>query len=290
MNIERIGDESYGLGECPIWDPVERVLYFVDCFAGAIIRYVPAGGDFRRWEVGCDYLGSFALREGGGAILVMDDGFHTFDFDTGETSVIAEPEAGQDELCFNDCKVDRQGRLIAVSMHTGSTDPVASVYRVDADLSCSKLDTGLICPNGPCWSLDNKTLYVSDSYGDAIYAYDYDPGNGNATNRRVFLATGDSGGYPDGCTVDAEGYLWSANFDAGNVRRISPDGDVVQVVDVPVKWVASLTFGGDNHDILYITSIGSEYDGESDPSPEAGGVFAIHGLGVQGLAEPRFAG
>jgi sugar lactone lactonase YvrE len=57
-----------------------------------------------------------------------------------------------------------------------------------------------------------------------------------------------------------------------------------------VRWVASLTFGGDDHDILYVTTIGGEYDGERDESPLAGGLFAIHGLGIQGLAETRFAG
>ena len=53
---------------------------------------------------------------------------------------------------------------------------------------------------------------------------------------------------------------------------------------------ASLTFGGDNHDILFVTTIGGEYDGERDGSPQAGGLFTIRDLGIQGLAEKRFAG
>ncbi len=290
MNIERIGEGRYALGESPIWDPQDGVLYFVDCPDRAIFRYDPKSGDIKRWDVACDYLGSLALRRNGGAILVMDHGFNTFDFETGAMTVIAEPEAGRDDLCFNDCKVDRQGRLIAASMHTGYTDPVAGLYRLDTDLVCTKLDGDLICPNGPCWSLDNQTLYVSDSYADVILAYDYDVQTGDATNRRTFLATAGSGGFPDGGTVDAEGYVWSAHFGSGTIRRIAPDGVVARVIELPVQWVASLTFGGDNHDVLYVTTIGSEFDGERDPSPQAGGLFAIHGLGIQGLAEPRFAG
>ena len=123
MNIERIGEERYELGESPIWDSTDGVLYFVDSLACAVFCYDPKNANIKRWDVACDYLGSLALRIDGGAILVMDDGFHSFDFETGKTTVITEPEAGQDELCFNDCKVDRQGRLIAVSMHTGSSDP-----------------------------------------------------------------------------------------------------------------------------------------------------------------------
>jgi sugar lactone lactonase YvrE len=290
MIIECIGEERYQLGESPIWDPRDGVLYFVDSMAGAVLRHDPKTGNTGRWDIGCGYLGSLALRDGGGAILVMDDGFHSFDFETGVTSVIAEPEAGQEELCFNDCKVDRQGHLIAVSMHTGSSEPVGGIYRVDSDLSCTRLDGDMVCPNGPCWSLDGGTLYISDSYGDAIFAYDYDTSSGEASKRRVFLSTADSGGYPDGCTVDAEGSLWSAHFDSGTIRRIGADGSIDRVIELPVQWVASLTFGGDNHDILYVTTIGGEYDGESDDSPQAGGLFAIRDLGIQGLPENRFAG
>jgi len=290
MIVERIGDERYQLGESPIWDARAGLLFFVDSMACAVLCYDPRSTTTRRWDVACHYLGSLALCDRSGAVLVMDNGLHSFDFETGNTRVIAEPEAGRDELCFNDCKVDRQGRLVAVSMHTGSSDPVGSIYRLDSDLSCIRLDGGMICPNGPCWSPDGSTLYVSDSYADAIFAYDYDVSSGNLGNRRTFLSTADSGGYPDGCTVDAEGYLWSANFDGGSIRRISPDGVIDRVIELPVRWVASLTFGGDNHDVLYVTTIGGEYDGARDDSPAAGGLFAIRDLAIQGIAEKRFAG
>ena len=290
MIIERIGKDSYQLAESPIWDPHHGLLYFVDSLVGAVLCHDPKNNSIQRWEVNCDYLGSLALRADGGAILVMDNGFHSFDFETGTSTVIIEPEAGQDELCFNDCKVDRQGRLIAVSMHTGSSEPIGSIYRLDAKLDCTRLDGGMICPNGPCWSPDGRTLYVSDSYGDAIFAYDYDISSGDISNRRTFLATSDSGGYPDGGTVDAGGYIWSAHFESGTIRRISADGKIERTIDLPVQWVASITFGGENHDTLFVTTIGGEYDGERDESPQAGGLFAIRDLGIQGLTENRFAG
>ena len=118
MIIERIGNDSYQLGESPIWDPLHGLLYFVDSLAGAVLCHDPENNSIQRWDVNCDYLGSLALRAGGGAILVMDDGFHSFDFETGASTAVVEPEAGQDELCFNDCKVDRQGRLIAPKKHS----------------------------------------------------------------------------------------------------------------------------------------------------------------------------
>ena len=290
MNIERIGESGYKLGESPIWDPVAGVLYFVDSLEHAIFQYDPRSGAVRRWDVAGGYLGSLALRAGGGAVLAMDHGFHAFDFETGEATVLAEPEAGRAEVCFNDGKVDRQGRFVAGSMHVDEAEPVGALYRLDADLACTKLDDGFTCSNGPCWSPDGGTLYVADSNAEAIFAYDYDTATGAAAHRRVFHSTAGSGGMPDGCTVDAEGFLWSAQFNAGTIRRLAPDGSVDRVVDLPVRWVASVTFGGANLDLLYVTSIGGALQGERDPSPRAGGLFVVQDLGVRGLPEPRFAG
>lgn len=290
MNIECLSEGRYELGESPIWDPEGGVLYFVDSLAHAIFCYDPRDGGIKRWEVAGKYLGSLVLRARGGAILAMDHGFHAFDFETGAATAIVEPEAGQAHLCFNDGKVDRQGRLVAGSMHTEGTEPVGALYRLDTDLTCIKLDSGYICSNGPCWSPDGLTLYVSDSNAQAIFAYDYDAATGAATNRRTFHSTVGPGGFPDGCTVDVEGFIWSAQFGNGTIRRIAPDGSVNRVVELPIQWVASLTFGGEDHDVLYVTSIGGEYQGERDSSRQAGGLFAIQGLGIRGLPEPRFAG
>ncbi|MFP6745697.1 MAG: SMP-30/gluconolactonase/LRE family protein [Alphaproteobacteria bacterium] len=279
MKIERIGEDSYELGESPIWDPVDGALYFVDSLAHAVD---PRNGGIRRWDV--------ALRAGGGAVLAMDDGYHAFDFETGVATPIVEPEAGRDDLCFNDGKVDRQGRFVVGSMHTGASEPLGALYRLDADLGCSSVDGDYICSNGPCWSPDGATLYVTDTYAEAIFAYDYDTATGAVDNRRTFHSIKGSDGYPDGGTVDAEGHVWSVQFGAGKIRRIAPDGTVERVIELPVQSVASLTFGGADHDVLYVTSIGGEDQGERDSSPGAGGLFAVNGLGVQGLAEPRFKG
>jgi L-arabinonolactonase len=92
MNIEPIGDGRYELGESPIWDPWDGVLYFVDCLACAIFRYDPRSGGIVRWDVACAYLGALSLRTGGGAILSMDDGIHSFDFETGVATAIPSPK------------------------------------------------------------------------------------------------------------------------------------------------------------------------------------------------------
>lgn len=290
MEIRRIGDGRYELGESPQWDPVDGVLYWVDSLAVKIFRLDPPTGNIESWELPGNYLGSMALREQGGAVVAMDAGFHLFDFDSGRCEMIAEPEAELASNSFNDGKVDRRGRFVAGSMHSEETAPTGALYRLDPGHAWTRLDAGFACSNGPCWSPDGRTLYFADSPNQVIYAYDYDLEAGTVADRRVFLSTRVLGGQPDGATVDADGYVWSAQFGGGCLRRFAADGSLDRTVELPVSWVASVMFGGDDLDTLYVTSIGAALGDKTDPSPQAGGLFAIHGLGAKGLPEPRFKG
>ena len=278
------------MGESPVWDHREGVLYFVDAEACAVLWYDPASGETRRADAPGGYLGAMALRDDGGILVVMDNGFHSLDFATGQTVALAEPEAGNEETGFNDCKVDRRGRLIAGSIHNDCAEHAGSLYRLDHDLTCTRLDGDFICANGPCWSPDNRTLYVADSYAHEIHAYDYDIETGNVAGRKLLTATMADDGVPDGMTVDAEGYLWNARFGGGKAERLAPDRTVDRDIVMPVGWVTSVIFGGPECDVLYATTSGGEWAGERDTADHAGYLFAIHDLGVKVLPERRFAG
>jgi L-arabinonolactonase len=102
--------------------------------------------------------------------------------------------------------------------------PLGALYRLDSDLTWHKLDEGFGVVNGPCWSPDGRHFYVSDSRQSTIFVYDYDTDSGTITNKRVFATTTELGGLPDGATVDAEGYLWSAICIGGRIARFAPDG------------------------------------------------------------------
>ena len=75
---------------------------------------------------------------------------------------------------------------------------------------------------------------------------------GSVSNRRTFVKLDTSnGGAADGSTVDAKGYVWNAQVYDGKLIRYAPDGKVDRVIDMPVKKVTSVNFGGPNLDILY---------------------------------------
>lgn len=290
MRIEIVIDVKTTLGEGPLWDVEQQRLYFIDSFDGRVFRCTADGREVRSWDVPAK-IGSIALRkDGNGAICSLANGFHTLDFGTGDCELIVDPEADKPNNRINDGKVDRQGRFVAGSMDTLEEGANGALYRLDPDFSLHTLDTGIIVSNGPCWSPDDKTFYFADTWTGEIWAYDYDISDGSVSNRRTFAKVDTSGGgAADGSTVDAEGFVWNALVYDSKLVRYAPDGSVDRVIDMPVKKVTSVNFGGPDLDILFVTSMAKpplpRFPGDG---VQRGSVFAIHDLGVKGVPEPRF--
>ena len=288
ITIERISGVKNQLGEGPLWDISEQALYWIDGQAPAIYRLDPKTNEIRSWQVPKP-IGSFALREKGGAICALSDGFYFFDFASGNVTPVPDGIVAKPGTNFNDGKTDARGRFIAGTLDAKFANPIGSIYSLDSALKCSVLEPAIGCTNGPCFSPDNRTFYCSDSITRTISAYDYDLTSGTVSNKRQFAQIKGLGGAPDGATVDAEGNLWSAIAGGGKLACYKPDGSLARTVEVPVPIITSVMFGGENLDVLYATSIGTKILG-MEPGPEGGALFAITGLGVKGKPEPRFAG
>jgi L-arabinonolactonase len=291
MRIEVLVDVKTILGEGPLWDVEEQRLYWIDSFGMNVFRATADGREIRAWDVP-QKIGSMALRKSGGAVVSLARGFHFLDLRTGNVDLIVDPEPGRTNNRLNDGKADRRGRFIAGSMDTMEEGPNGALYRLDPDLSLHKLDDKIIVSNGPCWSPDSKTFYFADTWSGEIWKYDYDLATGSVANRRTFAKVDRSrGGAADGSTVDAEGCLWNALVYDGRLVRYRPDGSVDRIIEMPVKKVTSVMFGGPALDILYVTSMAKpplpRFPGDG---VQRGSLFAIYDLGVRGVPEPRFAG
>ncbi|QQM29353.1 SMP-30/gluconolactonase/LRE family protein [Martelella lutilitoris] len=292
MKIDILLDVKTTLGEGPVWDVKSQRLYFIDSMDGRVFRCTAEGTELRAWDVP-GKIGSMALRkDGSGAIVSLDKGFHLLDFESGDCQLLHDPEPGMDTTRLNDGKCDRRGRFFAGSMDMMEEGPKGALYRVDPDFSVTKVDDGIICSNGPCFAPDDRTFYFTDTWTGEVWAYDYDIGTGAVSNRRTFTKVDTSnGGAADGATVDAEGYYWLALVYDGRICRYAPDGTLDREIEMPVKKVTSVQFGGPNLDVLYVTSMAKP------PLPRfpgdgvlRGSLFAITGLGIRGLPEPRFGG
>src|SRR5262245_1274899 len=102
MAVECVLDCKAELGEGPVWDPVESVLYWVNIKAHEIHRFDPLTGNDTFWRTPTD-VGSIGLRRGCGMVVALKTGF--FFFDPPRTfTPIAEPEPDFPDNRFNDGK------------------------------------------------------------------------------------------------------------------------------------------------------------------------------------------
>lgn len=278
------------LGESPVWSAEEQALYWVDILAPALFRLDVASGALRCWNMPAA-IGSFGLRERGGAILSLRGGFHGFDFVSGTLDFIVDPEADRPMTRFNDGKVSPDGRFWAGTMDNDLLKrPLGSLYRLDPDGSCHRMVSDLIVSNGLAWSPDGKTMFHSDSKGQVIFAYDYDLDSGSIADRRVVARPSEEIGRPDGAATDMEGYYWSAGISAGVLNRWSTDGRLDRQIALPCAAPTMPCFGGPDMKTIYVTSLRQNLSAEKLAAfPLSGGVFAVE-ADVPGVPVARFKG
>lgn len=288
MRITRVGTTVDRLGEGPIWDAESACLFWIDSLAGIVRRLDPVSGERQDFPVPAP-IGSLSLCRSGGAVLSLQDGFHRHDFATGRTTPLALLGLDNPNVRLNDGKTDRQGRFLAGTMHLHRAEgaPAAGgLFRLEPEGRATLLVPDVATSNGPCFSPDGRVFYFADSARRTIWAFDYDTASGTPRNRRVFVDLAPLETAPDGATVDADGHVWSALVRTGRIARFDPAGRLVAQFAMPVRYPTSVAFGGPALDTLYVTSISRSIRFE-DRSDGAGGLFAVEGLGVRGLAEPR---
>ncbi|MBY0496626.1 MAG: SMP-30/gluconolactonase/LRE family protein [Cyanobacteria bacterium] len=277
------------IGEGPVWDARSQRLYWVDIPAQQLHVFNPADGTNATYTCP-DIVTSVSPRAGDGVLLTLRRSFAFFDEKTGGVQTIAEVEPGMPGNRFNDGKTDRRGRHWAGTM--GDVDwnhPIGNLYRFGADRNPVRVEEKIRCSNGIAWSPDDRTMYFCESFAYVIHAYDFDAERGEIANRRTFAKVDDAS-FPDGITVDAEGFVWCGQPVFGRIVRYDPAGRIERIIELPVSRGTSVMFGGPDLSTLYVTTMRTTLDERQlAEEPLAGCVLAIR-PGVKGLAETPFAG
>ncbi|WP_370225091.1 SMP-30/gluconolactonase/LRE family protein [Pararhodobacter marinus] len=271
------------LGESPLWDERRQRLYWVDGVSRLIRFHDPASDSTGQCETPST-VGSIGLCEDGRLIAGLVDGFYLVDPDKGAVTPFLIPPRNE-KMRFNDGKVDRQGRFVCGGMGVFA-DPVGELWRIDGAGHSEILANGIRIANALCFSPDGGTMYFADSLDRFVRAYDYD--NGELSRPRVFADTQQFNSGPDGATVDAEGHVWVALVNVGKLARFTPSGKLERLLEAPTDMPSCPAFGGPDLSTLYVTSIKDSGSGRAiSRHPQGGHLFAIDGLGIRGLAEPR---
>ena len=217
-------------------------------------------------------------------LVGLQDGIYEISLISRELKFISDPEGRDAGNRYNDGKCDAEGRLWIGTMDKDCTPKKAGFFVIDTNGIGRRVLSDITISNGVIWSVDNKKMYYQDTPTRNISAFDFDIEKGVISNRQEIIHLPDTLGTPDGNTIDEEGMIWVANWDAACVTRWNPKtGELLQRIDVPALNVTAVAFGGENLEDLYITTA-SLYMPEDKAKnyPEAGKLFVVK-PGVKGV-------
>ena len=286
MEPEIVADYENEVGEGPMWHPMDKRLYWGDIHKGRIFWFDPATEKHELFYEGDSMIGGYTIQEDGSLLLFMEKGAIA-ELRDGKLKYLIEELPGEGESRFNDVIADPAGRVFCGTMPVDANRAMAgerlgTLYRLDTDGSITPVlgDRGI--SNGMGFTPDRKQMYYTESMDYKIYIFDYDINTGAISNQRVFVETPSDQGVPDGMTVDAGGYVWSAHAGGSKLTRYTPQGAVERVIPFPTQIVSSVAFGGADMADIFVTTIGG--DDRATYGPGSGALFRLQ-LGIKGVPE-----
>ena len=286
--MECIWDARATIGEGTIYSPRDRAVYWVDIRGMLLFRLQLDGGGRQTWQFD-EPVGWVVERDSGGLIAGLKSGLHHVSLEPFEVTPLLNPEPDMPENRMNDACVDNQGRIWAGTMDDAEAEPTGSLYRIDENLDCRRMDSGYVVSNGPVFSPARDRLYHTDTLAGEIYEFDVG-GAGQLADKRVFVRLARKEGFPDGMTVDVDGCLWVAHWGGGRISQFDAGGIRLRSIDLPVHNVSNVCFGGDSLERMFVSSARKGLSEEQlAEKPLGGGLFELD-PGTRGLPQRGFAG
>ncbi len=284
MKAEVLYPSQCLLGEGPIWHTNRNSCFWVDIDGGILFEYNWLNKETQTWKF--DYKLSMVCRSTADCLILgLNGGIARFDLNTEKLQWLLNIETEIKENRLNDGKCDSIGRLWIGSMDMTFKQGAGSLYCIDQNLSISKKLSDLTISNGIAWTAGNDRMYFIDSPEQTVQSYFFDPISGDIQLEKNVIHIPLKMGTPDGMCIDKEGMLWVAHWGGFGVYRWNPaDGALLEKIEIPVPYVTSCAFAGENLDHLIITTArGGLSEKELEKYPESGNVFFIK-PGVKGLA------
>lgn len=265
------------LGEGPLWIAKRGCFFWVDIEKGNLHRYHLATEqlEIRHFP---HRLAVVLEGKNGKLILGLDRKLVRYDWETQEIEELCAVEAGLTLNRFNDGKVDPQGRIWIGTLSTLFTEGAGSLYRIGADLTPEVQLKGLTISNGMAWTADMQIFYFIDTPTKKIQEFTFDPESGAIEFRRIAVEIPEGLGFPDGMCIDRDGMLWVAHYAGSGVYCWNPNtGQLLDKIELTVPHVTSCCFGGENLDVMLITTAQENLSSdELKKYPQSGDVFLVN--------------
>ena len=291
--FEVVHDAPMLVGEAATWHEVESALYWVDINGMTVNRVHPASGKYTYWKMGSE-PSALAIDGDNNLVVSLRTGLICLNTTSGKETPIADAPYDTKIVRFNDGRVDPAGRFWIGTMYEPRDKPAAEMFVLDRGQLRQAWAGGMTNSNGLAWSPDGRTMFHADTTTHRVDCYDYDVATGVQSNGRTIKtfstdkSAADYGGRPDGATVDSEGAYWVAMFEGGRVLRLSPEGEILREIALPVRCPTSVAFGGSDLRTLFITSASHGRSAqELEQYPLSGKVLSIR-VDVAGREEPEY--
>lgn len=277
------------LGEGAIWNHKTQEFYWIDIEGRALNIYNPKTKINRSLQTPSQIGTVVPSEEKDEAIVALVDGIYLINTQNNELELLSDIEADKPENRFNDGKCDPAGRFWVGSMPFNQQQYGANLYMLEEKGQAKLKKDSVTISNGIVWTKDKTIMYYIDTPTAEIKAYDYDDATGHISNERIAVKVNDSLGYPDGMTIDENDNLWVGMWNGNAVIQFDPKtGKVLSKVEVPAHNVTSCAFGGDNLNVLYITTASLDMSAEEQKLfPLAGSIFKV-ALQVKGVESNFF--
>jgi len=289
-------DCKNNLGEGIIWSQDNNSLYWLDIpMPSKLHKYSFNDNNYEIFDMP-EMITALAERSNDNLLIASHYGINNFDLKNKNFKQILKLETEKPFNRCNDGAADNLGNFWVGTMQNNIADDGSdinitknsgSLFSIDKDFNviCHESEIGI--SNTFAWSPNNDKFYFSDTLTGIISVYDYDIKNKKISNKKDFAKF--ERGYPDGSTVDSEGFLWNCRWGGSCVVRFNPNGEVDKVIELPVPNITSCTFGGKDLKTLFITTarMGMTKE-EIYNTPHAGSLFALE-TNIQGKPDFKFA-
>ena len=271
------------LGEGALWNYKTQEFYWVDIEGKTLNIYNPKTKTNKVIKTP-SRVGTVVPYTKQQAVVALEDGIYKINLENGDLKQISNVESDITENRFNDGKCDPKGNLWVGSMHLKESLPNANLYKVEPNGVTTKMVDSVTISNGIVWSKDTKKMYYIDTPSKSIKSYDYNIETSTISNEKIAVNIPESLGYPDGMTIDENDTLWVGLWNGNAVAQFDPKtGELISKIEVPAHNVTACAFGGENLDILYITTSTNDMtEEERKKYPLAGSIFKCK-PGVKGV-------
>lgn len=287
VRMKQISQKRHQLAEGPFWSQSEQALYWVDIPACEVWCWEQESNQYSSWTLP-KKVSSVFTTQSDRLLVTLSDGVAYLDKKTATLEYLCHIDEDREGNRCNDAKCDPEGILWVGTMEDAEEHSAGRLWRVFPDGTKQLMLDDLGISNTFAWDLTRACMYFGDSMRGEVFKFPY-PEFKDVRNEAPFFKTPEGSG-PDGSTIDSEGCLWNAQWDGSRVVRYSPEGDILQVIELPFAKPTSCVFGGPNGTTLFITSASVHTSDELlSKQPLAGHVIAIE-LDIAGNASQAFAG